>query len=390
MAKQSIGVLIYTNPDYYPATANAVELLSEHFNIILIGRNLEPPHWEYPSNVKVHRLGLYASGKERAQVSAKAKFLEYINFVSQARYLLKDVSLIYAYDAFGYTAAYLCKLMLFRSVPLIYQNHETGDRLSPLSSLSGWVQRLEHTWVHKADIVVFPDRGRAAFFQKVTNLNKEPLIIPNFPLKSIFNFSEDWFSLIRSRWQSLTLFYRGTISDTSAMKEMISAASLVDNTCIKFVGFLDDDSSKDLDDWVNTVKVEHRFSYLGKLPYEDLQSHTLSATVGFALYKSIDLNRTACVTACQKIYEYAACGLPTIVSDLPNYRDYLSGESWVRFANPDNPHSIASAVRDILKDFENYQAMCLAARRAFEEKFNYESAFYPLLSKIKELVDRSE
>jgi glycosyltransferase involved in cell wall biosynthesis len=390
MTKRSIGVLIYTNPDYYPATANAVELLSEHFNIILIGRNLEPPHWEYPTNVEVHRLGLYASGKEREQVSAKAKFLEYINFILQARYLLKDVSLIYAYDAFGYTAAYLCKLMLLRSVPLIYQNHETGDRLFPLSSLSGWVQRLERNWVHKADIVVFPDKDRAGFFQKITNLNKEPLIIPNFPLKSVFDFSEDWSSLIRSRWESLTLFYRGTISDTSAMKEIISAASLVNNSCIKFVGFLDDHSSKDLDEWVNTVKVEHRFSYLGKLPYEALQSHTLSATVGFALYKSIDLNRTACVTACQKIYEYAACGVPTIVSDLPNYRDYLSGESWVRFADPNNPHSIASAVQDILKDFDNYQEMCLAARRAFEEKFNYESAFYPLLLKIKDLVDCSE
>lgn len=95
-------------------------------------------------------------------------------------------------------------------------------------------------------------------------------------------------------------------------------------------------------------------------------------------------------TASNKIYEYAACGLPVIVSDQPNYREHLANESWVRFADPDNPKSIASAVEDIMSDFNKYQAMCLAARQAFEEKYNYESAFYPLFKTIQELVCGSE
>lgn len=129
------------------------------------------------------------------------------------------------------------------------------------------------------------------------------------------------------------------------------------------------------------------FSYLGTLAYKDLQAPTLSATVGFALYKNTSFDRVACVTACNKIYEYAACGVPVIVSNFPNYREYLASETWVRFADPDDPHSIASAVEDILSDFRKYQAMCLAARQAFEEKYNYESAFAPLLAKIKDLVN---
>lgn len=387
MGKKKLGIIVYANPDYYPPTVNAVYLLSEHFDVVLIGRNHEPPDCEYPSNVTVHRLGQYTSVREREQASPRAKLWEYINFVAQARRLLEDVSLIYAYDAFGYTAAYLCQLVLPQPVPLIYQNHEIGEHLSPLSSLSGWVQRAERAWIHKATAVVFPDKDRSAFFQKATNLKHQPVIVPNFPLKSFFCFQEDWASASQKRWESITLFYRGTISDTSAMREIITSASLLDNNvCVKFVGFLNDTAGKELENWVNHVDMSRNFYYLGTLPYKDLQNHTLLATVGFALYKSTSFDRVACVTACNKIYEYAACGLPVIVSDFPTYREYLCSEPWVRFADPDDPHSIASAVQDILSDFDNYEAMCLASRRAFEEKFNYETVFSPLLSKIKELV----
>ena len=380
-------MLVYANPDYYPPTVNAVHLLSNHFDVILIGRNQDPSDRDYPNNVTVHRLGQYTSVKEREKASPKAKFLEYINFVIQAHRLLRDVSLIYAYDAYAYTAAYLCQIALPQPLPLIYQNHEIAEHLPPLSSLAGWVHRAERTWIHKSAVIVFPDKDRADFFQKVTNLKKQPLIVPNFPLKSFFPIHEDWTSVIQKRWKSVTLFYRGSISDTSAMMEIITSASLLkNNVYVKFVGFLNDKDNLELENWVNHLDMSKYFSYLGTLPYKDLNKPTLFATIGFALYKKTSFDRVACVTACNKIYEYAACGVPVIVSDFPNYREYLSAESWVRFANPDNPQSIASAVQDILSDLENYKAMCSAARQAFEKKFNYEAAFEPLLLEIKKLV----
>ncbi|MFH7024924.1 MAG: glycosyltransferase [Heteroscytonema crispum UTEX LB 1556] len=387
MGKKTIGMLIYANPDHYPPTANAIHLLSKHFDLVLIGRNQELGDREYPSNVKIYRLGEYTTVREREQASARAKFLEYINFVVQARHLLKDVSLIYAYDTFAYTIAYLCQISLPQTVPLVYQSHETSEHLAPLSSLSGWTQRAERIWINKAVLTVFPDKDRAVFFQKVTNLKKEPIIVPNFPLKSFFSLPEDWALVINKRWESITLFYRGSISDASAMQEIVTATSLLNkNVNIKFVGFLTVGNAEKLTNWVEHLKMSTHFSYLGTLPYKDLQAPTLLATIGFALYKNISFDRVACVTACNKIYEYAACGVPVIVSNFPNYREYLANETWVRFADPDDPRSIASAVQDILSDFGKYEEMCLAARQAFEQKYNYESAFFPLLAKIQEFV----
>ncbi|MGJ5673015.1 MAG: glycosyltransferase [Nostochopsis sp.] len=388
MGKKSIGMLIYANPDYYPPTVNAIHLLSKYFDVILIGRNQDPPDREYPSNVTVYRLGKYTTVRQREQLSSRAKLWEYINFVLKARHLLKDVSFIYAYDAFAYTVAYLCQKSLPQKVPIMYHSHETSEQLAPLTSLSGWVHRAERQWSNKAVISVFPDKDRADFCHKVTNLEKIPLIVPNFPLKSFFEPPEDWNSLIKKRWEETTLFYRGSISDASAMQEIITSVSLLDkNVNIKFVGFITNSNHEKLISWVEHLQMSTHFSYLGTLAYKDLQAPTLSATVGFALYKNTSFDRVACVTACNKIYEYAACGVPVIVSNFPNYREYLASETWVRFADPDDPHSIASAVEDILSDFRKYQAMCLAARQAFEEKYNYESAFAPLLAKIKDLVN---
>ncbi|MBF2004230.1 MAG: glycosyltransferase [Chlorogloeopsis fritschii C42_A2020_084] len=387
MHKKSIGMLIYANPDYYPPTVNAIHLLSNHFDIVLVGRNQDPCDRDYPSNVKVHRLGQYTTITERMQLSSRAKLWEYINFVVQSYHLLKDVSLIYAYDAFAHTAAHLHQLFLTQKVPLVYHNHEISEHLFPLSSFSRWIQRAEQLWVNQAAIAVFPDQDRADFFQKFTHLKKEPIIVPNFPLKSFFEPPKNWSSLIKKRWEEITLFYRGSISDTSAMQDIVTAASLLNKSVkIKFVGFLTASNAEKLQNWVEHLKMSTHFSYLGTLPYKDLQAPTLSATVGFGLYKNTSFDRVACATACNKIYEYAACGVPTIVSNFPTYREYLAKETWIRFADPDDPQSIASAIQDILSDFDKYQAMCLAARKAFEEKYNYESAFYPLLSKIKDLV----
>jgi glycosyltransferase involved in cell wall biosynthesis len=391
MEKKSIGILIYGNPDHFPPTINAVHLLSEHFDVILIARNQNHPRWQYPANVRVHCIGQSASQQEIEQASAGAKLREYINFVTRARYILRNVSLIYAYDAFGYTAAYLSQLFQPQVIPLIYHNHDLSGQLFSLSSLSGWVQRGERRWVHKANIVVFPSQARALFFKKLANFNGQLMIVPNFPRKSFLTEREDLKDLLWERFKKPQIFLQGSISRQTSLLELIDSLSFLDNNIeLKLIGPIYDKEQDLIRDFATQKNVAERVKYFKPLPYNELPSHTWMASIGVCLYKKTDINHQTMGTASNKIYEYAACGLPAIVSDQPNYREHLGSETWVRFADPDDPYSIASAVRDILSDFGNYQAICLAARQAFEEKYNYESAFFPLLSKIKELIKYSE
>lgn len=391
MSKKTLGMLIYANPDHYPPTLNAIHLLSHYFDIVLIGRNQDPPFWKYPANVKVYRLGQYSSVREREQKSTGAKFHEYINFICQASRLLKDVSLIYAYDTFGYTTAYLCHFIQRLSIPLIYHNHDLSYQLSSLSSLSGWVQRGERRWVHKANLVVFPSEERALFFKRLTNVNVPLVIVPNFPRKSYIKEHHNFKNCILERFEKKQILLQGTISVKNSLLELVDGLTFLDNSItLKLIGPIQEEEKSLMKDCIDSKKVAERVKYFSPVPYNDLFSHTWRSSLGVCLYKKIDVNHQTMGTASNKIYEYAACGLPVIVSDQPNYRKHLAHETWVRFANPDDSRSIAFAVQDILKDFKKYQAMCLAARQAFEEKYNYESAFFPLLEKINNLLDCSD
>ena len=74
-----------------------------------------------------------------------------------------------------------------------------------------------------------------------------------------------------------------------------------------------------------------------------------------------------------------------VVPDRESYRDYLGDAEWVTNADVDDPRSIARAIMSILADRERYAAMSRAARRAFEEQYNYERVFAPVRERILEL-----
>ncbi|MBL0174103.1 MAG: glycosyltransferase [Ignavibacteria bacterium] len=93
--------------------------------------------------------------------------------------------------------------------------------------------------------------------------------------------------------------------------------------------------------------------------------------------------------ATNKLFEYAACGLPVIVPDTEPYRAYLGQESWCAFADPERPDSIAQAAKTFLTDIEMYERSCRAARNAFETKLNFETAFLPVLEALRFLSSNS-
>ena len=50
--KGDIVIAVYSHPEHYPPTLNAIEFLSKEFkHIYVIHRNIEGFNWKYPSNV---------------------------------------------------------------------------------------------------------------------------------------------------------------------------------------------------------------------------------------------------------------------------------------------------------------------------------------------------
>jgi hypothetical protein len=76
-------------------------------------------------------------------------------------------------------------------------------------------------------------------------------------------------------------------------------------------------------------------------------------------------------TASNKIYEYAACGLPILVYDNQQFRKYLSNYKWVVFTDG-SVDSINTSIKHIV---DNYIELSTQARKDFDLFFNFEKYF---------------
>jgi glycosyltransferase involved in cell wall biosynthesis len=190
------------------------------------------------------------------------------------------------------------------------------------------------------------------------------------------------------RFEQRELLYRGSLGAANGNLEHVRClACALSKPQLRFIGSGEDDFLRELVASINEESMHARVSLDGFVPYEIANERTRQASVGLALYKAMDANLVHSVTATNKLYEYAACALPVIVPDTAAYRDYLKDESWVLYADPASPASIADAVDQIFSDRDRYGAMCRAAREAFETRYNYETVFQPVLERILTLSE---
>lgn len=73
-----------------------------------------------------------------------------------------------------------------------------------------------------------------------------------------------------------------------------------------------------------------------------------------------------------KLFEYMAAGVPVISSDFPLWREFVNEADCGILVDPTNPEEIADAIRWIIVNPDEAQAMGERGRRAILEKYNWE------------------
>ena len=66
------------------------------------------------------------------------------------------------------------------------------------------------------------------------------------------------------------------------------------------------------------LAIQSRVHFLGSIPYSRLMNYTISATIGFSLIEPLSQSYEYALP--NKIFEYAAVGLPVIATDLPEMK----------------------------------------------------------------------
>ncbi len=242
---------------------------------------------------------------------------------------------------------------------LIFDSHEYFTEVPELVERPGvksfW-KRIERLILPRLNHVITVSESIAALYRKEYGI--EVSVLRNVPelLESDYPVP----SLVKDNKK--VIVYQGAINRGRGIEPMVSAMRFIDNAIFYIIG--KGDISDSIEGLIKSEGVESKVVMLGEVPYEQLHCYTRQADLGISLEQNDGLNYRYALP--NKLFNYINCGVPVLVSDLPEMaalvRKYEVGE-----VNQHNtPVKIASRINQMLSDstqLNKWRENCLIARK---------------------------
>jgi glycosyltransferase involved in cell wall biosynthesis len=377
---KKIVIGIYYDPDFYPPTINAINNLSTICEeLVVVTRNQSLHDYPYPGNVNMIKIEPLMSVLESEQKSLRTKIAAFLTFTSGLKKQINrnDTDLVVLYDSIPLFSFFIANRFISSKKKIWYHNHDM-PATHPIRkySVSWFSAKYEHKAMNSVDYFSLPSDDRLVFYPNWKNKDNY-LCIPNYPSLKLYDKQ-----LEKNKIQEeIKIIFQGTIGEghglellIDLLKERISGKTL--RLILK--GGVRPQYKESLEDHAKTNGVEEKIDWFPLGPYCELPAITSDCHIGIAIYLKTDNVRNTMGTASNKIYEYAASGLPVIVFDNEQFRKHLENKPWVFFYDGSS-ESMKKCISSIL---ENHESLSLSALNGFKSELNFEKAFVPVMNKI--------
>lgn len=375
VSSHRIAYVQYTNPAAYPPLEHSSRMLAEAgWEVLFLGSGSSgqangfqfPPH----PNIRVRRWGHVHRGW-RQKVHC-AGFSLWVLWQCWRR----RVAWVYASDILAGPAALLVSRVLRCGV--VYHEHD-----SPPLAGSRFFQRLLATrreLCQRTAVVVLPNAQRAEAFATVVSPRSRVLTVWNCPER------REVPPLNPRTPGHCTLFYHGSLNRMRLPLAVVQALALVpDFVQLEVAGYTTEGSQDYVElllEEAGRLGLRGRVRYLGA-PSERTELLKLCgrADIGLAFMPAAsgDLNMRAMTGASNKPFDYMACGLNLLVSDLPDWRAMFVEPGYARACDPESAASIAQGVQWYLDHPAEAEAARARGRQRILDEWNYETQFAPVL-----------
>lgn len=129
--------------------------------------------------------------------------------------------------------------------------------------------------------------------------------------------------------------------------------------------------------------VDQRVHVLAPVPPDEVVGWAASADLGVSPIAPSLLSYRYSLP--NKLFQYMAAGLPVVASDFPQVRDVVVGSDAGFCVDTTDAQQIASAIDGLLADQDRCRAMGRNARRAVEERYNWDVSARTLLEVYRSL-----
>jgi glycosyltransferase involved in cell wall biosynthesis len=129
--------------------------------------------------------------------------------------------------------------------------------------------------------------------------------------------------------------------------------------------------------------------FLGTIPFRrDLLRSAAQAHVGLSLMpkSSEDINLQYMVGASNKPFDYMACGLPLLVTELPEWTTTFVEPGYARACDPNDTKSLENELRWYLEHPSERSQMGRRCTDKIRQAWNYEAMFANVLANLESIA----
>jgi glycosyltransferase involved in cell wall biosynthesis len=375
---------VYSSIEYYPPSLNALTNLSIIFDkISILSRNVKPLQWQYANHIENIQSGKFTDIRQTEVNPLHKKIFSFLLFTWNMLLVLRKnkPDLVILYDTLPTLSYYLVKNFIGYKPLLWYHNHDVVEEqlLKPYTIIwAAW--KAEKKLFKDIDIFSLPAEVRKKYFP-LHKLKGEYHFIPNLPSKIFYT---QFYQPKKSPDTCINLLYQGTISEGHGLKTIITKVigkKIANKTItLTLIGLCTETYKQTLLDLAKQANVGQYLFIQGAFPYNNLPAQTIKYDIGLAIHEPVNVNFITAGTASNKIYEYAALGLPVVLYDNIHYKESLGKYTWATFTNL-SEQSLFECIEKIISDYENISAQ---AHKDFIDKLNFETYFLPVIEEVKQ------
>lgn len=380
MPAKNLVIGLYSHPEYYPPTLNALEYLSGIYDhIYIVHKNVHGFNWQYPANVTLLHAGelMEVGVAQNAALFTKIRlFRKYTGLLRKTIRQQKPHTVL-AYDNLSLLALRLIWPLIKKPEVFWYHNHDVSEsRYIKKYTLSWWAWKSERWAFPRLNYFSLPAMERQEYFPM--NLFKGTFwFIPNFPSVKVYGTEE----VRMPPSGTFNLLYQGSIGPLHGLEEIIPLlGETFDGKNIQLVlkGFISAEYLEELKQIARKHGVEERLRYIPPGGYRGVIENARDCHIGIGIHKKDDIMNKTLGTASNKIYEYVAVGMPVLVYDNIHFRNSLNGRSWVFFTDA----SRASLLDALHRIITGWQQLSAAATADFKNGLSFEQYFLPVMGKL--------
>lgn len=288
--------------------------------------------------------------------------------------------LIHANDLNALIPSYLAAKKLH--CKLVYDSHEINtENYQKRVFLSKVLRVVEKYITKKVDLMICVSNAAAQYFSDQYKIQK-PFVVTNSALK------EDIRKRNPQNKQEFIVLNHGQFYSGRGYDIMIDSCRFLQDypevkLALRGFGALEEQ----LKSQKEKVDCNNQVVFYPPVTIQELIPLAMESDVGVAITEPICLNFRLSVS--NKLFEYAAAGLPVIMSDIPEHRYLNEKYNFGIVLEKNTPEEFAKAVKLIYLDKELYKILSSNAEKMIRE-LNWDVQFDQLLKREKKMIEDSE